>query len=55
MASCTQIVLSGHKCQEKEVLTPISQVHGYCYYHGKIHDGLTTSAESLILLPEDDD
>ena len=53
--SCTEIVLSGHKCREKETLTPVSHKSGYCYYHGKIYDGLCNSADTIMLLAEDED
>jgi hypothetical protein len=53
--TCTHITLSGKRCGEPQTPTPVTGDDGYCYYHGKIHDGLTTSADSIVLLPEDDD
>jgi hypothetical protein len=53
--NCTNIVLTGKRCQEPQTPTPVTGSDGYCYYHGKIFDGLTTSAEAITLLPEDDE
>lgn len=54
MSNCTQVVLSGKICRERQVPTPVTNSPGYCYYHGKVFDGLTTSSEGLTLLEDDD-
>lgn len=54
MSTCTQVVLSGKICRERQVPTPVTQTEGYCYWHGKVFDGLTTPSEGITLLEDDD-
>lgn len=52
---CTEIVLSGHRCREEVRTSPVTQSEEWCYYHGKVHDGLCSPSEPINILMEDDD
>ena len=55
MSTCTEIVLTGKRCAEETTPTPVSnKADEYCYYHGKVHDGLTGPAEPIGVYEDDD-
>lgn len=51
---CIEMTLQG-RCQQKAVPSPVSKNTDYCYYHGKLYDGLTTKADVIVPVDEDDD
>lgn len=53
--NCTEIVLTGKRCAEATTASPVSGSMDYCYYHGKVHDGLTGPAEAIGAIEDDDD
>jgi hypothetical protein len=54
--TCTEIVLSGKRCREvQDAVGGVHREDGRCYYHGKKADGLTTGAESIISVEEEDE
>lgn len=52
MKTCIEVVLTNKRCGEG-----VDFVYGNgerCYYHGKVHMELTTRAESIGLVDDDD-